>query len=54
MEKEYSDEETFQKKKYIQINENEGDIAIDIVNNERAKNKISLSSKNFEYFNKKY
>ena len=44
MEPDYSDEENFQKKKYIQIDENDGDIDIGIVKNEKAKNAINLSS----------
>jgi hypothetical protein len=49
MEPEYSDEENFQKKKYVQINEDEDDKKIDIdigiVENKKAKNVTSLSSK---------
>ena len=54
MEKEeYTDEENFQKKKYIQINEpEEAEINIQLVENKKAKNKMTLTGLFFFNINK--
>lgn len=45
MDSEYSDEDTIQKKKYIQIDENEGEINVGVTENDKAKNKTTLTGK---------